>query len=188
MISPRTKFVLLLGMFTVPTLASFIAFYFFPPANTSNYGELISPVIALPEAPQQRLDAGPPQQPPSLRGKWLMLTKDSGACEAACRKKLYAMRQARLILGREQDRVLRVVLVDDGVAPSAQLQAEFPGVAWIAASWLPLLPAAPAGSPGRDAIYAVDTMGNLFMRYGADADIRRLSKDFQRVLKASQIG
>jgi hypothetical protein len=31
-------------------------------------------------------------------------------------------------------------------------------------------------------------LGNVFIRYDADPDIKRLTKDFQHVLKASQIG
>lgn len=185
----RTKFLLLVGLFLLPTVASFIAFYFFPPGKSSNYGELVSPVIALPETPMTRVDKGPAVDN-SLRGKWLMVTQDSGRCEDACRKKLYAMRQARLILGREQDRVLRVVLVDDDVNPSDALKAEFEGTIWISAgqmSWTGRLPTA-AGANVRNHIYAVDTLGNLFMRYSSDPDIKKMSKDYLRVLKASQIG
>jgi hypothetical protein len=187
----RTKFLLLVALFIVPTIASFIAFYFFPPSKTTNYGTLISPVIVFPQAPTIRLDAGKDPLVPSLRGKWLMITRDSGLCQAACQKKLYAMRQARLILGRDQDRVLRVVLVDDDVPPALSLQNTYEGTVWISAKshpWLVALPSSPEDASGRGSIYAVDTLGNLFMRYTGDPDIKRLSNDIQRVLKASQIG
>ena len=187
----RTKFLLLVALFVVPTIASFTAFYFFPPSRTTNYGTLISPVVALPQVPLVRLDAGKELITGGLRGKWLMVTRDSGLCEAACQKKLYTMRQARLILGREQDRVQRIVLVDDDVLPSAELQSSYEGTIWISArslSWLAALPAAPDDASGRGSIYAVDTLGNVFMRYAADPDIKRFSNDIQRVLKASQIG
>jgi hypothetical protein len=189
--SPRSKFLLLVALFLVPTVASFFAFYLSPPTITSNYGTLISPVISLPIVPVRRLDSGSEATSPGLRGKWLVVTRDSGACEVDCRKKLYAMRQARLILGRNQDRVLRVVLVDDDVRPSEQLQKDFDGTIWIAAKslpWLAALPVASPGAGGRDSIYAVDTLGNVFMRYSADPDIKKLANDLQRVLKASQIG
>ncbi|MEO8101427.1 MAG: hypothetical protein ABI790_02810 [Betaproteobacteria bacterium] len=189
--TPRTKFVLLVLVFMLPTLASFIVFYFFPPDRTTNYGMLISPVVTLPEVDLVRLDSGKEPVVPGLRGKWLMITRDSGLCEAACRNKLQAMKQARLILGREQDRVLRVVLVDDDVSPSAALQNTYGGTVWIPANslpWLSTLPAAPDDASGRSAIYAADPLGNIFMRYPAEPDIKRLSNDLQRVLKASQIG
>jgi hypothetical protein len=194
--SPRTKFVMIFLLFSLPFVGSTITFLVWKPSVTNNYGELLSPIIALPETKLNRIDSvtastavGSELIEKSFRGKWLMLTRDSGACEAACRKKLYAMRQARLSLGREQDRVLRVVLVDDEIAPSAALVAEFQGTIWISAkavTWLALLPSADGNT--RNHLYGVDTLGNVFIRYNADPDIKRMMKDFQRVLKASQIG
>lgn len=189
--SQRTKFLLLVAIFLVPTLASFVAFYFFPPTKTTNYGTLISPVVSLAAEPMVRLDTGIVAPTPGLRGKWLIVTRDSGVCEDTCRKKLYAMRQARLILGREQDRVLRVVLVDDDVRPAESLQKEYEGTIWLstkALSWLAVLPRAADDAAGRNSIYAVDTQGNVFMRYTAEPDIKKFSNDLRRVLKASQIG
>ena len=187
--TPRVKFVLLLLIFLVPTVASFIAYYFFPPTKTDNYGTLLSPVVTLPPVSLTTVDPKTPGVANSLRGKWLLLTRDSGHCAEPCRKKLYAMRQARLILGREQDRVQVVVLVDDDVPPSAELQREYTATIWVMAKsspWLSSLPA-PTG-PGSGDIYAVDTLGNMFMRYVAEPDIKRMSRDLLRVLKASQIG
>ena len=189
--TPRAKFLALIGIFLVPTLASFTAFYFFPPSKTTNYGTLISPVVLLPQTVLARIVASKQVMDPALRGKWLIVTRDSGECEATCQKKLYAMRQARLILGREQDRVLRVVLVDDATRPSDALQEKYEGTIWVAAKsspWLAALPAPKEDTSGRESLYAVDTMGNIFMRYNADPDIKRLATDLQRVLKASQIG
>ena len=189
--TPRTKFLMLIGLFLVPTITSFVVFYAFPPGKTTNYGTLISPVVALSQVSLDRIDAGKQPMPTGMRGKWLIVTRDSGHCAAACQKKLYAMRQARLILGREQDRVLRVVLVDDNVPPSAELQNAYEGTIWISAAalpWLAALPAANDDATGRSSIYAVDTLGNIFMRYGAEPDIKKLANDIQRVLKASQIG
>ena len=190
--SPRTKFVMIFLLFSVPFIASTITFLIWKPSVTNNYGELLSPIIALPEAKLVRIDGDTANKDlieKSLRGKWLMVTRDSGACETACQKKLYAMRQARLSIGREQDRVVRVVLVDDDVAPSAALVAEFQGTIWVSAKALPWLAKLPSvESNTRNHLYGVDTLGNVFIRYNADPDIKRMMKDFQRVLKASQIG
>ena len=102
------------------------------------------------------------------------------------------MRQARLIVGREMDRVVRVVLIDDDIKPSDELIKRYEGTAWISAkslSWLAKFPTPPQDtSNGRAFFYAVDPLGNIFMRYGADGDAKLIAKDLQRVLKASQIG
>ena len=68
---------------------------------------------------------------------------------------------------------------------------QFEGTIWVSAKslpWLAALPTETGDVSGRNAIYAVDTLGNVFMRYSADPDIKRFANDFQRVLKASQIG
>lgn len=193
--SPRTKLLLMMALFALPTLASFAAFYWFPPAKTSNYGALISPVINLPQLPmaiRDGTDAPQGVREQSLRGKWLIVTRDSGACDATCEQKLFAMRQSRLIVGREMDRIVRVVLVDDDVTPSDELIKRYQGTAWINAKTIPWLSNLPMPtqdpSHGRGYFYAVDPLGNIFMRYGADADVKLIAKDLQRVLKASQIG
>ena len=75
------KLLLMMGLFALPTLASFAAFYWFPPTKTSNYGELISPVINLPALPLSVLDGADAKRgegEQGLRGKWLIVTRDSG--------------------------------------------------------------------------------------------------------------
>ncbi|MEO8383958.1 MAG: hypothetical protein ABI583_01850 [Betaproteobacteria bacterium] len=193
--SPRTKLALMMALFALPTLASFIAFYLLPPTKTSNYGQLISPVINLPQVPLTIADGGDATKNTielGLRGKWLLVTRDGGVCDEVCEQKLLAMRQSRLIVGRELDRVVRVVLIDDDEIPSALLTQRYQGTVWVKAkslSWLAKLPLPPQGTnSNRAAIYAVDPMGNIFMRYALDADAKLIAKDLQRVLKASQIG
>lgn len=195
LLTPRVKFVLMFILFAMPITASYLMFFFWKPKATNNFGELITPVIAMPQekfqitdgkdAPQNVLDKG-------LRGKWLMVTRDSGACDQACSKKLYTMRQARLILSKELDRVARVMLVDDALPLSPQVLQDFAGAAFVNAkdsAWLTKLPVeANDTTNGRGYIYAIDPMGNLFMRYKADEDIKELAADFRRVLKASQLG
>ena len=68
------------------------------------------------------------------------------------------------------------------LAPS--VTAQHPGliVATIAREGLATLPG------GGDAIYVIDPLGNLVMRYAADPDTKGVAKDLTRLLKASGIG
>ena len=197
--SHQKKLLAICAVFTIPLVAAAVTFFVLPPAKSMNYGELVAPVIALPEAPtalavtadfsdakQVNIDRG-------LRGKWLLVTQDTSDCAERCQKKLYAMRQARTIIGREQDRVMRVVLLTDSGTPSAELQAAYKGTVWVKAkdhAWVLALAKLNAAdlSKTTSEIYGVDTVGNLFIRYAYDADIKRIVKDFSRVMKASQIG
>ena len=194
-ISPRTKFVLMFILFAMPITGSYLMFFFWKPKVTNNFGELISPVVQLSAERFTALDA---KDAPTgaavtgMRGKWLIVMRNGGACEATCLKKLYTMRQARLLVGKELDRVARVMLIDDDVAPSPQMLADYAGTAFVSAktsTWLTKLPRkADDATNGHGYIYAVDPMGNLFMRYQADGDIKELAADLRRVLKASQLG
>jgi hypothetical protein len=187
--SPKAKLAALLALFIVPTLLSFVVFYVFPPEKTSNYGTLIAPVIALPAEKMRRLDGGGSDAGDALRGKWLLVTRVAGGCAEQCLARLHAMKQARLILGREQNRVVRVVLIEDDAPPPPALVQEFTGTVWVGAkssAWKDKLPAGAGGAQER--IYAIDPLGNAFMFYGANPDIKRLARDLKQVLRASQIG
>ncbi|MBL8511924.1 MAG: hypothetical protein JNM52_09790 [Betaproteobacteria bacterium] len=189
---PRTKLILLACLFAMPVIASSIAYFMRLPGAGSNYGELIIPPVPLPETKMEILQSGEipiADATAGLRGKWLLVTRENGACEALCKNKLYTLRQARLILGRDMDRVARVVLVEDDNKPDEALLKEYAGTTWVAAKTLPWLKALPTfNAESRASIYIVDPRGNAFIRYTAEPDIKRLVKDIQRVLKASQIG
>ena len=90
------------------------------------------------------------------------------------------------------DRIVRVILIDDDSKPSDELIKRYRGTAWVSAKSMPWLTKFPTPkqdpSNGRAYFYAVDPLGNIFMRYDADADVKLIAKDLQRVLKASQIG
>lgn len=180
---PRSRRTLLLlaAIAIAPVLASYVAYYFFPREARVNYGALIAaPAPALEGA---RFD-GKPFRLAELRGRWVLLIAGGERCEAACERMLYATRQARTIQGREQDRIVRAVLLTGDEPPQPDLLAEHPGLV-VAHSDEASLAALPIKS---DAIYLVDPLGNLVLRYSDDPDIKRLAKDLERVLRASSVG
>ena len=52
--------------------------------------------------------------------------------------------------------------------------------------WLPLPPA--GATVPADHVYVVDPLGNLMMRFPAEADPNRMKKDIAKLLRASRIG
>ena len=178
----RRKLLLIAAICVAPVVASYAFYYLSPRGSFVNYGTL------LPTAPAPALDGmrgdGAPFRLTDLRGRWVLLVDARGRCEAPCERLLYASRQARTMQGKEQERIVRVLLVPEGAAPGAALLVEHPElvVAQVAA-------ALRAGLPGAaDAIYLIDPLGNLVLRYDADPDIKGISKDLTRLLKASGIG
>ena len=165
-----------------PVVASYVAYKFFPRDSRTNYGELLATAPA-PALTGVTLD-GKPFALADRQGQWVVLTAAGGGCDARCERALYATRQARTIQGRERDRVARVWLVTDAVAPAPALVAANPDLAVIRAQADVL-----AAWPRRDdAIYLVDPLGNEVLAWPVDPDIKALAKDLTKLLHASQIG
>jgi hypothetical protein len=182
----RASLWLIIALCAAPVIASYAAFYFFVPTAQVNYGELVG-TRPLPAAAMQLTD-GSPFGIERLRGKWLLLMADGGACNADCTKKLFIIRQLRLAQGREKDRIERVWLINDGAIPAAATVEPFAGTWLVRAAGSDLLKALPAENGVERFIYLADPLGNLVLRYPLDADPSRVIKDITRLLKTSGIG
>jgi len=184
-VSPRAKLMLLAALFALPIAASLTAYRFFRPEPTANYGELILPPQSLVADALSR-PGGAAFRFGELRERWILVASDSGACDAQCAAKLRVMRQVRLALGRNASRVARVFVVDDGLAPDP---AAFAAPEDLVVAVMPPGVAIPGGPANdRTHIYLADPRGNVMMRWPAQADFRRMLKDMELLLKASQIG
>ena len=169
--STRLKLGLVFLACAAPFVLGWAAWYFgWGTGEPGNYGELIEP----------RPLSGPAFEP--LRGKWVLVSFDSAACDAYCQKKLYFMRQIRTAQGKERERVERVWALTDAGSPRGELLAQFEGTR--------ITQADPGPFPGnpREHIYLIDPLGNLMMRYPRDPDPSRMLKDLQRLLRYSRIG
>jgi len=185
-LTARSKFLFLIGIFVVPVVAAYVAYFGLRPSGHTNYGELIQ-VTPLQHTAGTTYD-GAPLDIQTLRGKWIMVHVGPSGCDAACASQLYLMRQTRLVLGKDQSRIERLwVLTDAGGVDPALLQ-EHPGLnVWRPAdtAFAGQLPA--AQSPAEH-IYLVDPLGNLMLRFPGQPDPRLMLKDLKLLLKASQVG
>lgn len=179
----RGKLLLIIGGFALPIVISFLVYTYGHPRATANYGELLLPPDTVTAAPFVAAD-GRDFRFSSLAGRWIVVTGDRTPCEAACRSKLTAVRQVRLALGKESDRVATVAVLEGG-ATDPGLRAEFPDMAFVRPAQR-----APATAPTADPahIYLVDPNGNVMMRWPAQPDYKRMKGDLDRLLRASQIG
>jgi len=172
----RVKLALLGLFFLLPVAAGWLVWWLdLAPGTANNYGTLLQPrPVALPPNGE-------------LKGKWVLVQFDGGACGADCERKLYFMRQVRRAQGREMPRVARLWMVTDGVAPAPALLEAIQGtvvaprMASGGGTW-------PAERSEADHIYLVDPLGNLMMRFPRDPDPARVIKDLNRLLKASSFG
>lgn len=172
-----------------PVVASYLAYYVFPPSGRTNYGTLLEPrpVITLP-LPRE---GGPPVSFGEFAGRWVLLTAAGGACDEPCRAALLQMRQQRLMTGKEMERVERVWLVTDAAPIAPELLRAYDGmyVLRMPAETVRSLLAAPevdghAGSTDGH-VFVVDPMGNVMLRWPLDPEPQRVKKDLSRLLTAS---
>lgn len=180
----RIKFLLLMLLMLSPVIIS-IALHMteFRPEGTVNYGELLE-VRAL-QGQAREIEQNTIYRARDMRGKWSLITIDSGECDDYCQKKLYQMRQVRLVQNTEKERVERIWLIDDDLMPHQDVKTEYAGTVLLSAKDSSLLGEFPADISPHDHIYVVDPMGNLMMRYPRDADPSRISKDLKLLLKLS---
>jgi hypothetical protein len=174
---------LMIAAAVVAPVALSYAFYYLTPRGTFiNYGELLptQPVAAI----AGTRDDGTPFAFAQMQGRWKIVMTSGGRCDAQCTEMLYATRQARTMQGRERDRVERLWLVPDGTRPDPAVLAEHPDVVVVRTT-----PRDVAALPrGQDAIYLVDPLDNQVLAWPRTPDIKALSRDLTRLLRASRIG
>lgn len=183
----RRTLLLVAAVCLAPFIGSFALYYFWQPSGRINYGELITGVT-LPTGTLASATGGDAFDFAKVRGRWIFVTVDSGACDDYCQQKLWKMRQVRLTQGKYPERIERVWLVTDSQTVAASAAKEYEGTYIARAANIPLLQALPYRDAQRDHIYLVDPLGNVVLRYPKDADPSGMKKDLTRLLKVSRIG
>ena len=174
----RLKLALLGLFFLLPVGASWMIWWLdLAPGTAGNYGTLLPPrQVALPAVA-------------ALKGKWILVQFDGGACNAACERKLYFMRQVRRAQGKEMQRVARLWMLTDAAQPLPALLKAIDGTVVVPSVGVNASTGDfPAEGSVTDHIYLVDPLGNLMMRFPRDPDPSRVIKDIQRLLRASGFG
>ena len=174
----RALFLLVALVFLGPlAIAAWLYSQGHAPTGRTNNGALLEPIINVGELPGLQ------------RRAWVLLHREPGTCDDACRDALYTYRQARLMLGKEMDRVERVFLHGDSPPDTVFLAAEHPGLITIEDSTLDALlnnkrpTELPAGG-----YYLIDPLGNLVMYFRPDLDPAKMVDDIKHLLRNSRIG
>jgi hypothetical protein len=178
----RRTLLLIAAVVVAPIAAAYVAYYLYPRDQRVNYGTLV-PTVPAPAIVGTR-DDGSRFHLEDLHGRWVLLVSGRGECASACERKLYAIRQARTMQGRDQDRIVRVWIVVGDTPPAATLLAKHPGLVVVRAA--EASPAMPSG--GAASLDLIDPLGNLVLRFPDDPDVKGIADDLARLLKASRIG
>lgn len=153
------------------------------PMGRTNHGELLEPFLnirdALPESPIHAQN----------EGHWLLVYAKDGACDETCEYALYTLRQSRLMLGKEMDRLVRVFLHGESAPDTVYLAEEHAGLITLSDSgFSTLLKNKRPSELSAGGYYLVDPLGNLVMYFPPDIEPSDMVEDIKRLLKFSRIG
>lgn len=183
----RIKLLAILAVCAAPVIASYTTYYLIKPDGRTNYGELVTPPRPAAALAVTGSDGAAGTMERFL-GKWVLVTLASDGCDPVCAQRLYVMRQVRLTTGKDRDRIERAIIFTDGTTPARALLSEHEGLRVLrvdAAAVSAVLAPLPVGEP---ALYVIDPLGNVMMRFPGDADPSRMKKDIAKLLRASRVG
>ena len=188
----RWKMILVMLLCASPVVASYFTYYVIRPEGRRNFGELIEPQRPLPDMVARQGD-GKPANLRSLKGQWLLVSvvpSDRGGCDAACAHNLYLQRQLHTSLGKERDKVDRVLLMldDQSVDPALRAQLGEVTILNVPQSVLQTWLQPAKGQLLQDHLYLVDPLGNWMMRFPAQIDLgaaAKVKRDMERLLRAA---
>ena len=153
------------------------------PVGRTNHGELLDPVINLREA----LEASPILS--ATDAPWRLLYANEAACDEACRTALYRLRQIRLMLGKDMDRVGRIFLHGETLPDKVFLNEQHSGLITISDKGLgKLLEENLPNELPPGGIYLVDPLDNLIMYFSPDIPPGDMADDLKHLLGLSRIG
>ncbi len=190
----RIQMILLLLICASPVIASYFTFYVIKPqGGKTNLGQLVTPVQSFPGNTIQS----------ALQGKWtLLVARPAAQCQVGndeCVSILYLMRQVRVAMGKESQRVQLVWLVTDNAPIQPAIEAaydkEVAGFKIIrmpdnkeereqVTQWLNL-------DGASSAIHLLDPRADRMMRFDTSQgtpDFKKFSKDLEKLLKWNPIG
>lgn len=182
--SGRLQFLLIAAVFFGPLLGAAWLYYqgdALQPDERANYGALLEPIINLQDiVPGSALFEN---------RSWLLLYANNGVCGDSCRNALYTVRQSRLMLGKEMDRVQRVFLHGDEPPDTLLIADEHKGLITLQdAALRAVLDNKKPGALAAGGYYLIDPHSNLVLYFSPDIDPRDMVDDIKRLLRLSRIG
>lgn len=154
------------------------------PTGSTNHGTLIDPVINLREfLPSSAIILN------TTDARWRLLYVNETRCDETCHNALHRMRQIRLMLGKNIDRVGRVFLHGELPPDAVNLVEQHRGLIKISDKDLgKLLHRSRPKDLAAGGIYLVDPLDNLMMYFSPDTVPGDMADDLKHLLRWSRIG
>ncbi len=180
----RLQLLLIAALFLGPLILAALMYYGgldLRPEGRSNHGVLLEPARRLSDRyPELRELSG---------GQWLLVYSNVDACNDDCRNALYTLRQSRLMLGNDMNRLTRLFLHGDTLPDRVFLDEQHEGLRTMDSGSLAqdLRWALPKDVPS-DGFFLLDPLGNLVMYFSPDLSPREMVEDIEHLLELSRIG
>lgn len=190
----RIKLLIIFTLFLGPLILAVIWYYgfgaVFAPKSAVNNAPLVQPAVPLESFTNPTLDD---QQVSldSLNGRWTVVHRLGSACDDHCELSLYNTRQTRLALGRDSNRIQRLLLGSDvGLMESVGENHQDLGLMLNAPGGLnhQLAPIVEKENLDSHDGLLIDPLGNVMMTIPVDLNPSLFLKDLKKLLKLSKIG
>jgi cytochrome oxidase Cu insertion factor (SCO1/SenC/PrrC family) len=158
--------------------------------NTSNRGVLVQPARLL-QTFSLIDQAGKQYDVERFRGHWTFVFVASSPCDELCRKNIYHMRQVWISLGRDSNRLQRLLLLssDEQKSDLREFLEIYPQTDVVIDMDDQLIHQMIAANPAaQPAIMLVDPLTNIMMSFPQSMDPGDILKDLRKLLKISQTG
>lgn len=200
-VKPRSKtpLVIIFLMSLAPVIAA-VLLYFVPqlrPDGSANYGMLVEPQRPIPSAAELKLTTldGQPFDLNSLKGKWLLVAADGGACPESCARKLFILRNSHASQGKHVERLARVwFITDDAPVPEKVLEA-YKGATMVRVDpvalkrYLTTMPEKNGQEVSlADPMWVIDPLGNLILQYPSAAEPEKFRNEVRKLVQNSRVG
>jgi len=194
----RLTVVAFLGLFTLPIAIAWVAYFsgWFEQVNTTNKGEWVTPIVELEDLHPVYSDQTPVKLQPGETWK-LILPAAVSQCQneqtdSICLINLYLIGQTHMALGKDSERLERILFNGAALYDEQQLQAlkqRFTDLRVVNSQF----PAAEIVT--KDYIYIADPLGNIILRYplvDSQQEVplkgKDILKDLKKLLKLSRLG
>lgn len=182
----RLQLVLLATIFFAPLIIAAVMYFkgdSLQPEGRVNHGALLEPIVSIGERMPESALVG------HSDGYWLLVYANSGECADNCREALYTIRQSRLMLGREMERVKRVFLHGRIAPDRVFLAEEHEGLITLRDDPVSgLLAGKRPESLEPGGYYLIDPLSNLVLYFPPGINPADMVDDIKRLLKLSRIG
>lgn len=196
---PRSRAPLfaILAISLAPVVFALLAYYVpelgLRPAPETHYGQLIEPQRPIPDNLALVDEQGRPYDLQQLKRHWVLISAGPGACPEDCVRGLFVLRNSHASLGKDVNRVERILLVTDDAPIASFVHEAYRGTRILRgnpaalAAWL--APGAPdAAAALAHTLWIVDPLGHLMMQFPDGEDPEGVRDDLRALLRNSRIG